>query len=89
LDRRRDFARAEWPVIERHLAWSGAYSAGIWPDQLPLYDAYAAIWASDDLEYEGGGVTHATAYNYYHNRMAARIARLLGKDSASTNARRN
>jgi len=37
------------------------------PEMLPLYEAYAAIWASDDLEYSGGGSTHATAYNYYHN----------------------
>jgi len=76
-----DFARAQWPVIERHLAWERrVFRRSFGPDQLPLYDAYAAIWASDDLEYEGGGVTHSTAYNYYHNRMAARIAKLLGKD---------
>jgi hypothetical protein len=77
-----DFARTEWPVIERHLAWERrVFRRPFGSDQLPLYDAYAAIWASDDLEYEGGGVTHSTAYNYYHNRMAARIAKLLGKDS--------
>ena len=77
-----EFARAQWPVIERHLAWERRlFRRSFGPDQLPLYDAYAAIWASDDLQYEGGGVTHSTAYNYYHNRMAARIARLLGKDS--------
>ena len=29
-----------------------------------LYDAYAAIWASDALQYSGGGVTHSSAYNY-------------------------
>ena len=46
----------------------------------PLYEAYAAIWASDDLEYDGGGVTHASAYNYYHNTMAARVAALIGED---------
>jgi hypothetical protein len=78
-----DFARAVWPVIERHLAWERrVFRRPFGPDQLPLYDAYAAIWASDDLEYEGGGVTHSTAYNYYHNKMAARIARLLGKDAS-------
>jgi hypothetical protein len=48
---------------------------------LPLYEGYAAIWASDDLQYGGGGATHSTAYNYYHNRMAARVAGLLGKDA--------
>jgi hypothetical protein len=79
-----EFARAQWPVIERHLAWERrVFRRSFGPDQLPLYDAYAAIWASDDLQYEGGGVTHSTAYNYYHNRMAARIARLLGKDSSA------
>ena len=50
-------------------------------EKLPLYEAYAAIWASDDLQYHGGGATHASAYNYWHNRMAARIAKALGKDA--------
>jgi hypothetical protein len=72
-----------WPVIERHLAWEKRlFRRPFGPDKLPLYEAYAAIWASDDLQYSGGGVTHASAYNYYHNRMAARLAKLLGKDSA-------
>ncbi|HRH44933.1 MAG TPA: hypothetical protein PKY82_25065, partial [Pyrinomonadaceae bacterium] len=35
----------------------------------------------DDLQYNGGGVTHSTAYNYFHNKMAARIARLIGEDA--------
>ena len=30
-------------------------TAGL-PQKLPLYEAYAAIWASDDLQYHGGGV---------------------------------
>ena len=34
----------------------------------------AAIWASDDLEYGGGGATHSSAFNYFHNLMAARLA---------------
>ena len=72
-----------WPVIERHLAWERRlFRREYGPEKLPLYEAYAAIWASDDLEYSGGGSTHATAYNYYHNLMAARLARLLGKESA-------
>jgi hypothetical protein len=72
-----------WPVIERHLAWEKRlFRRPFGPDKLPLYEAYAAIWASDDLQYSGGGVTHASAYNYYHNRMAARLAKLLGKDPA-------
>jgi hypothetical protein len=78
-----EFARSVWPVIERHLAWERRLfrrpfgSAG-----LPIYEAYAAIWASDDLQYNGGDVAHASAYNYYHNRMAARLARLLGHNPA-------
>ncbi|MBE3133891.1 MAG: DUF4450 domain-containing protein, partial [Acidobacteria bacterium] len=78
-----DFARQVWPVIERHLAWERRlFRRAFGPDGLPLYEAYAAIWASDDLEYHGGGVTYASAYNHYHNAMAARLARLLGKDPA-------
>ena len=78
-----DFARAIWPVIERHLAWERRlFRREFGPDKLPLYEAYAAIWASDDLEYGGGGVTHASAYNWWHNIMAARLAGLLGKDAA-------
>jgi hypothetical protein len=78
-----EFARSVWPVIERHLAWERRlFRRPFGPAGLPLYEAYAAIWASDDLEYNGGGVTHASAYNYNHNRMAARLARLLGRDPA-------
>lgn len=78
-----EFARSMWPVIERHLAWERRlFRRPFGPAGLPLYEAYAAIWASDDLEYNGGGAAHASAYNYCHNRMAARLARLLGKDPA-------
>ena len=77
-----EYARQMWPVIERHLAWERRlFRREFGPDKLPLYEAYCCIWASDDLEYNGGGATHASAYNLYHNRMAARVARLLGKDS--------
>ncbi|MCE5186951.1 MAG: DUF4450 domain-containing protein [Planctomycetaceae bacterium] len=73
-----------WPVIERHMDWERRlFRRTFGPEQLPLYEAYAAIWASDDLEYSGGGVTHASAYNYYHNLMLARLAELLGKDGAA------
>jgi hypothetical protein len=76
-----DFARSVWPVIQRHLAWEHRlFRRSYGSDNLPLYEAYAAIWASDDLEYEGGGATHTTAYNYYHNLLAARLAVLLGED---------
>jgi hypothetical protein len=78
-----EYARAVWPVLERHLAWERRlFRREFGPDKLPLYDAYAAIWASDDLYYNGGGVTHASAYNLWHNAMAARIAPLAGKDPA-------
>ncbi len=78
-----EFARQVWPVIERHLAWERRlFRREFGADKLPLYEAYAAIWASDDLEYGGGGVTHATAYNWWHNVMAARIAKLTGHDDA-------
>lgn len=78
-----NFAREMWPVIERHLAWERRlFRRPNGRDELPLYEAYAAIWASDDLQYGGGGATHSTAYNYFHNRLAARVARLLGKDAA-------
>lgn len=79
----RDFARAHWPMIERHLAWERRlFRREFGPRKLPLYEAYAAIWASDDLQYHGGGVTHASAYNWWHNVMAARLAKWLGEDAA-------
>lgn len=76
-----DYAREVWPVIERHLAWERRlFRREFGPDKLPLYEAYCCIWASDDLFYNGGGATHSSALNLYHNRMAARVAKLLGKD---------
>jgi hypothetical protein len=78
-----EYARKIWPVIERHLAWERRmFRREIGPEKLPLYEAYACIWASDSLAYNGGGGTHSTAYNLYHNRMAARIAKLIGEDPA-------
>ena len=76
-----EYARKIWPVIERHLAWERRlFRREFGPEKLPLYEAYACIWASDSLAYNGGGATHSTAYNLYHNRMAARVARLIGND---------
>jgi hypothetical protein len=76
-----DYARAVWPVLERHLAWERRlFRREYGPGKLPLYEGYAAIWASDDLYYNGGGATHTSAYNAWHNQMAARIAALIGKD---------
>ncbi len=77
------FARAAWPAIERHLAWEQRlFRREFGPEKLPLYEGYAAIWASDDLQYNGGGATHASAYNWWHNVMAGRLARLLGEDAS-------
>ncbi|MDB5325620.1 MAG: hypothetical protein JWM57_1189 [Phycisphaerales bacterium] len=76
-----EYAKANWPVIQRHLAWEKRlFRRPFGAEGLPLYEAYACIWASDDLQYSGGGVTHASAYNYYHNVMAARVAALIGED---------
>ncbi len=77
-----NYAREMWPVIERHLAWEHRlFRREFGPDKLPLYEAYAAIWASDDLNYNGAGTAHASAYNYFANTMAARVAKILGKDA--------
>ncbi|MGH8022908.1 MAG: DUF4450 domain-containing protein, partial [Limisphaerales bacterium] len=75
------YAREMWPVIQRHLAWERRlFRRGFGPDHLPLYEGYADIWASDNLSYDGGGAAHASAYNYFDNVMAARLARILGAD---------
>jgi Domain of unknown function (DUF4450)/Bacterial alpha-L-rhamnosidase 6 hairpin glycosidase domain len=71
------FAKEMWPVITRHLAWE---KRNFDPDDDGLYDAYAAIWASDALQYSGGAVTHSSAYNYKANKDAAEIAKLIGED---------
>ena len=71
------YMRKMWPVIERHLAWE---KRNYDPDGDHLYDAYCCIWASDALYYSGGAVTHSSAYNYRGNRLAARIAEIIGKD---------
>lgn len=78
------FAREMWPVIELQIERERRlFRRPFGPDGLPLYEAYACIWASDELIYNGGGATHATAYNYWHNHMAARLAEKLGKDPSA------
>ena len=72
------FAKEMWPVITRHLAWE---KRNFDSDDDGLYDAYAAIWASDALQYSGGAVTHSSAYNYKANKEAAAIAKLIGEDA--------
>jgi hypothetical protein len=74
------YVREMWPLIKRHLAWE---KRNFDADGDGLYDAYAAIWASDALQYSGGGVTHSSAYNYRANKTAAELAKLIREDGAS------
>jgi hypothetical protein len=73
------YVREMWPLIKRHLAWE---KRNFDVDGDGLYDAYAAIWASDALQYNGGGVTHTSAYNYRANRTAAELAGIIGEDGS-------
>lgn len=72
-----DYVRKVFPVLQRHLAWE---KNTFDPDNDGLYDAVCCIWASDAVQYNGGKVTHSTAYNYRANRMTAEIAKKLGED---------
>jgi hypothetical protein len=72
-----EFLHKSWPVLERHLAWE---KRNFDANDDGLYDAYCCIWASDALQYSGGGVTHSSAYNFRANKMAAELAVLIGKD---------
>jgi len=72
------YMRRMWPVIKSHLAWE---KRNYDPDGDHLYDAYCCIWASDALYYSGGAVTHSSAYNYRGNKLAARIAEIIGEDA--------
>ena len=76
-DADKTYLKKMWPVLTSHLAWE---KRNFDPDGDHLYDAYCCIWASDALYYSGGGVTHSSAYNYRANKLAARIARLIGED---------
>ena len=72
------YMRKMWPVLKSHLAWEKRnYDA----EGDHLYDAYCCIWASDALYYSGGAVTHSSAYNYRGNKLAARIAEIIGEDA--------
>ena len=75
----KTYMRKMWPVIKSHLAWE---KRNFDPDGDHLYDAYCCIWASDALYYSGGAVTHSSAYNYRANKLAARIAELIGENPA-------
>lgn len=72
-----EYMKKMWPVLTRHLAWE---KRNFDKDNNHLYDAYCCIWASDALYYNGGEVTHSTAYNYRGNLLAAKIARMIGED---------
>jgi hypothetical protein len=81
-----EFAREVWPAIERQLAWEQRMFRRTYTTasgtELPLYEAYAAIWASDNLQYSGGGTAHSSAYNIFAFRTAAALAQLLQHDPA-------
>ena len=75
-----DFAREAWPALERHAAWERRLfrrEYGTATEPLPLYEAYAAIWASDNLQYNGGGAAHSSSYNLYLNRGMAQLSKRL------------
>jgi Domain of unknown function (DUF4450) len=85
-----EFAREVWPGLQRHLAWEHrlfrrTYTAAS-GKELPLYEAYAAIWASDNLQYNGGGAAHSSAYNYFALTTAAKVAKMLGEDGSAYRA---
>jgi len=72
-----NYARKMFPLLNRHLEWE---KRNFDPDDDGLYDAYCCIWASDALQYNSGGVTHSSAYNYRANKITARIAELINED---------
>jgi len=77
MDGRHIFHKKSWPIYKNHLDWE---TRNFDADRNGLYDAYAAIWASDALQYSGGDVTHSSAYNYRAYKKAAQIAKLLGEN---------
>lgn len=83
----KEFAREIWPALLMHLEWERRLFRRTYRSEdgkeLPLYEGYACIWASDNLQYNGGGAAHSTAYNYYANSVASRIARWLGEDPSA------
>ncbi|HOZ70445.1 MAG TPA: DUF4450 domain-containing protein [Chitinophagaceae bacterium] len=74
------FVKKMWPLLVRHLAWE---TNNFDMDGDGLYDAYAAIWASDAMQYSGGGVTHSSAYNFKAFKEAAALAKLIGVDGTA------
>lgn len=74
------YVKKMWPLLKRHLVWE---KKNFDADGDGLYDAYAAIWASDALQYSGGGVTHSSAYNFRAFTEAAALAKLIGEDGSA------
>jgi hypothetical protein len=70
-----EFLKKMWPTMVRHMDWEKRNFK-----RSDLYDAYAAIWASDALQYSGGKVTHTSAYNYRANREMAKLAKIIGEN---------
>jgi len=71
----KEFLKKIWQTMVRHMDWEKRnFKRG------DLYDAYAAIWASDALQYSGGKVTHTSAYNYRANREMAKLAKIIGEN---------
>lgn len=71
----KEFLKKMWLTMVRHMDWEKRnFKRG------DLYDAYAAIWASDALQYSGGKVTHTSAYNYRANREMAKLAKIIGEN---------
>ncbi|HVF97663.1 MAG TPA: DUF4450 domain-containing protein [Flavisolibacter sp.] len=71
------YVKQMWPLLKRHLDWE---IRNFDVDGDNLYDAYAAIWASDALQYSGGGVTHSSAYNFKAFKTAGDLAKIIGED---------
>ncbi len=80
------FIKEMWPTIQRHLNWE---KRNFDADNDGLYDAYATIWASDALQYSGGGVIYSSAYNYYANKTVAEIASKINEDANPFSAEAN
>lgn len=72
-----EFLRYIWPYLKLHHEWE---KRNFDADNDHLYDAFCCIWASDALYYNGGAVTHSSAYNYRGNLLTARIAEIIGED---------
>jgi hypothetical protein len=71
------YVKKMFPLVKLHLNWE---TRNFDTDGDNLYDAYASIWASDALQYSGGGVTHSSSYNYKAFAIAAELAEIVGED---------